>query len=137
MGRANRLLGTAIALGIIIVLLLPSLFIPISFFGKTLFFWAGMLSLIVGIFSFIQLIILAKHPKWITILYQLLMVLLGIILLSSTVNAIAHHINKFANSIVTIIYILILLIVIVLYKKHINPGDVDVSQLLDNNKKKL
>lgn len=135
MSRANRLIGTAIFLGIIIVLLLPNLFIPISFLGKTLFFWAGMLSLIVGVFSFVQEIILAKRPKWIYILYHLLMVFLGIILLSSTVNAIAHDINKFANSIVTIIYILILLIVIVLYRKHINPGDIDMSRLVHNNKK--
>ena len=136
MTKATRLKVTAIFLAIIIILILPALFIPINFLGKSIIFWAGMLSIIVGIISFAQKIILTKRPKWIFNTYQLFMVILGILLVNDGLNSAVHEINKFANSIIAIIYILIFLIVIVMYRKHINPGDVDVSHLLYNNDKK-
>lgn len=136
MRHANALKSAAIVIAVILALMIPALFVTVEVGGQSTLFWAGLLSIILGAFSFVRRFILIKRERFFYIFYQLLLFGLGALLLIPSWNAWAHTINTFADSVIAIIYLLMLLIILVIYRKHIDPENIDVSHLVNKAEQK-
>lgn len=114
--NSDGCMARAISASMVLFLLfsIPVLFIlgkatELTLIDRSLDIFAGLLSLALGTFTFIQVKILSKKPQFKRTVFEILLVLGGLIILIPQAYTYLEEMNAFIDSIIVVGYLLLLL----------------------------